>query len=150
MIYDKICNIEKYLGISANLDKAIKYVADKKAWFLEIGSHEIDGKNVYVNVMDSKTKLRENAKYEWHEKYFDIQIDLCGEELIDTSKEITTVTKEYCDADDAGLCDAAAVTTIKLDCDTFAIYFPQEPHMPCIAIGNEPKELKKFVVKVRK
>lgn len=79
MIFDKIEHADRYFGISENLDKAFRFMMNTDLSALEDGKHVIDGENVFVNVMQAVTKADKN-EYEFHEEYYDIQIDLTGAE----------------------------------------------------------------------
>ena len=79
MIFDKIEHADRYFGISENLDKAFRFMMNTDLSALEDGKHVIDGENVFVNVMQAVTKADKN-EYEFHEQYYDIQIDLTGAE----------------------------------------------------------------------
>lgn len=46
MIYDMLTNVEKYRGISKNLDTAIDFLVKTDLASLPLGQTEIDGDNV--------------------------------------------------------------------------------------------------------
>ena len=48
---------------------------------LENGKHEIDGKDCFVNIMDTKGKTKEEAVMETHVNMLDIQIPLNTDEI---------------------------------------------------------------------
>ena len=93
MIYDMLANVQKYRGISKNLDTAIDFLVKTDLSALPLGRTEIDGDNVFANVMEAQAKPVEELHFEIHKKYMDIQIDIEGTELIciglGDSKELT-------------------------------------------------------------
>ena len=74
MILDNAKNIDFYrtLGIEGRYAKAIDFLKSHDLATLEDGKYEIDGKNVYANVMSYTTLPWEEAKYEAHQNYSDI------------------------------------------------------------------------------
>ena len=83
MIYDKISNIENYLGITPNLDTAIRFLASQDLIALPLGRTVIDGDLVFANVMEADAVPAEEKEFELHREYMDIQIDLMGVERIE-------------------------------------------------------------------
>ena len=43
MIYDKTENAQRYMGISRNLDRALRYMTETDLAQMEDGRHEIEG-----------------------------------------------------------------------------------------------------------
>ena len=81
MIFDNKANLDCYRSLSRNFATAVDYLktADLKA--LEPGKIEIDGKEVYANVLSYETIAWEDARFEAHEHYADIQYMIEGSEL---------------------------------------------------------------------
>ena len=149
MIFDKIENWERYLGISGNLDKAFKYMAETDLSLLEDGRHEIDGDNVFINVMQADTHP-DKKEYEVHEKYYDIQIDLAGCEDIWFSTAYEEITRPYKEDGDIGMGICKGETVCHLSPGRFVVCEPKEPHLPGVAPGAEGEHIRKAVIKVRK
>ena len=80
MIADTIKNIEKYRGLSKNLDTAIAFLKEYDLSSLPDGKTVVDEARVFVNVMEADLREAEGAAYEYHKKYADIQINLDGSE----------------------------------------------------------------------
>ncbi|MCQ2154748.1 MAG: YhcH/YjgK/YiaL family protein [Bacteroidales bacterium] len=60
--------------------KAMEFIASGKLASLENGKYVIDGDNLFVNICDSELKTPEQARFEAHRKYIDIQVPLSREE----------------------------------------------------------------------
>lgn len=148
MIFDKIKNAERYLGISSNLDKALHYMMDTDLTSLEDGKHVIDGENVFVNVMHAATQA-EKEEYEFHEKYYDIQIDLEGAEDVRFATEYQEITKPYKEEADIGFGTCSCEALCHLGEGKFVICEPTEPHLPGVAAGGREEQIRKAVIKVR-
>ena len=114
------------------------------------GRYELQGDNIFMNVMTFNTQSPVEKKAELHEQYIDIQLLLNGEERIlfgtaGTAREC----EEFHHEDDYQLCSAIEnEQAIILKPGMFAVFKPAEPHKPGCVIG-EPDEIKKVVVKVK-
>lgn len=84
MIFDEKKNLDFYrnLGIEGRYAKAVDFLQNTDLEALEPGKYEIDGKNVYANVTAYTTIPWEEAKYEAHEHYTDIQYVIEGSEIM--------------------------------------------------------------------
>lgn len=65
MIYDKLENIGRYKGMNKHLDTAIDYILHNDLSSLPSGRTELDGDNVYINVMEAAAGLwkQENMRF---------------------------------------------------------------------------------------
>ena len=79
MICDALENLNRYRGLHKNLETAIDYLT---AYYvahdlsdLPLGRTEVDGENVFINVMEAELNP-DSARLEYHKKYADLQIDL--------------------------------------------------------------------------
>lgn len=116
-----------------------------------VGRQEIDGENVYAIVQKYTTKPAEQAKFEAHRKYIDIQFLFAGKESILWAplSAMKKVTMPFDEKKDAAL--YALVPEgwpLHLTAGQFTILFPEDAHAPGCAWG-EPAEAIKVVVKVK-
>lgn len=149
MIAGKIKNIEMYKGISKNLDKAIDSIIKGEFLKKELGKHEIDGDKVFFNVQELTTKSIEEAFFETHKKYIDIQIVTEGSENYGVllSDENLKVHKPFDVEKDFGSFTKEPETIFTLVPGDFIIFFTDEPHMPGLKV-REKATIKKVVYKV--
>jgi hypothetical protein len=63
-------------------DKAFAFLRDNDLSSIELKRYDIDGDNVYATVSEYLTKNEEDARYEVHRAYIDIQYVVSGKELI--------------------------------------------------------------------
>lgn len=144
MIYDTLTNLNTYRGLSEQMDAALDYIANNDLRALTPGRHDILGERAYVN-RQSPVYRTENL-WERHEKYIDIQISLTGDETVRWTRA-DRVPGFSPLQNDGSVSDASAEgLTLSLERDTFAIFFPQDAHMPCLGRPGEQGE--KVVVKV--
>ena len=83
MICDALENLNRYRGLHKNLETAIDYLTAYHVAHdlsdLPLGRTEVDGENVFINVMEAGLNP-DSARLEYHKKYADLQIDLTGGE----------------------------------------------------------------------
>ncbi len=150
MIFDKIENVGRYVGISENLDKALRYLANNDLSLLQNGKSIIDGDNVFVNVMQATTNPDTEREYEFHEEYYDIQIDIKGTEEVWFGTEYQQLTQPYQKERDIGFGKCRCEAVCRLSPGRFVICEPGEPHMPGVAPDGKAEQIYKAVMKVHK
>ena len=146
MIYDKLKHLSLYKGMSGNLDTAIDYLIHTDITALPIGRTVVSGEDVFINVMDAQLKNCDEAAFEAHRKYADLQISLSGGEKIGwlplcKLPEIAEQDNNPLFRDFHGHADVM----LPLEPDRFVILFPQDGHAPCIGEGISHK----LVVKIK-
>lgn len=145
MIKDKITNYLTYTNLSEGLKRGLKYLAETDFSKTENGTYEISGKDVYAIVQEYQTK--EKGLLEAHRQYIDIQYIIEGSEKIGYSKLKTqTPATDY--EPDIIFYEDKQDGFIEMNNGDFAIFYPDDLHMPCITI-NQPQKVRKVVVKVR-
>ncbi|MEN8255587.1 MAG: YhcH/YjgK/YiaL family protein [Verrucomicrobiota bacterium] len=149
MIYDIFENAGLYFGDNERLRKALDFAA---AFDLSQpdGRYEIDGDNLFANVMSYTTFPAEKLKFEGHEKYIDVQLLLAGEEFMDVSlNKDLEVDSPYSEESDAALFKASKIfSSVLLEPGKFAVVFPDDLHQPGRMV-EQSKPVRKMVVKVR-
>ena len=147
MLYDTLENLGRYAGISPHLDKAIAFIRDHDLAALPLGRTEVDGDNVFVNVMEAAATPGEGRGFESHARYMDIQIDLEGTELCQSALGELREAEPYDPRRDIAIWQGEAASTVTLGPGRFVLYFVGEPHKPGILCGEDGR-LKKAVFKV--
>lgn len=149
MIYDKLNNIGCYKGLNKNLDTAIDFILSNDLTTLPLGQTTVDGRNVYINCMETKTGLINDKQYEVHQEYMDIQITLLGaERIIIGDKE--NMEMNVCNSEeDCSLGQCSPLADCMISPGSFIICMIGEPHMPGVAL-QQPIPIKKCVFKVHK
>lgn len=149
MIYDRITNINIYKGLSPDLYEGLKYLQQVSS-DIAVGTYQINPRDKAI-VSEYDTKKVNEHGFEAHKKNIDIQYLLKGEERIaclpiDKLKETTPYSEEK----DAAFYSADILplpSYLLLQPGFFAIFFPQDGHMPQLSV-DEPTMVKKIVVKV--
>ena len=148
MIKDRLFNAENYYNISENLKAGFEWLKNNKLTELEDGRYEIDGNNLYASIQTYITK--EDANYESHREYIDIQYMIRGAEKIGvTDLKNCKTCIEYDSSSDLEFYDIIKDEEyLKLEKGDFMIFFPNDAHKPSISIDTAI-EVKKVVVKVK-
>lgn len=138
------------LVIRQCLDFLIK--TDMKA--LAVGRHDIDGDNIFVNVMEFETQPACEKLAEVHKEYIDIQFLISGQERIGFALacESNPIAKEYDKATDFYLLERVKEESeVIMLPGMFAIFLTGQPHKPgCNVAGSGAALIKKSVIKVHK
>ena len=82
MVVDTLENLEKYASLNPLFAQAIEFLKSHDLQAMEIGKTELKGKDLLVNIAQTKPKTKEEAKLETHNEFIDIQIPLSGTEII--------------------------------------------------------------------
>lgn len=103
----------------------------------------------YVNIETYETKKRENAYFESHKKYIDIQFMIEGEEIVEVVPiQELTVRSPYDSEKDIVFYNNDVIGNRKiLRTGEFLVFYPSDGHMPCIGT-NESRINRKAVIKI--
>lgn len=147
MIYDRIDHMAAYRGMAPGLDRAIDFVQHTDLASLPLGRVDIDGENVFANVMEATARDASELHYELHRRYMDIQIDIEGTEAIFVGRAPVTSREAFSEERDFQSVDAAEGARLVMGPGYFAALLPGEPHLPSAAAVPE-RHLRKIVIKV--
>lgn len=147
MVIDRLENLEKYASLNPLFAQAIDFLKSNDLNALEIGKIELIGKDLYVNVAQTKPKAKEEAKLEAHIDFIDIQVPLTGTEIMGYTpvKDCGPADAPYNAEKDIIFFEGLAESYIAVNPGMFAIFFPQDGHAP----GITPDGVKKVIVKVK-
>ncbi len=115
------------------------------------GEHEIQGRDMYANMQSFSTLPRSDATFEVHEQYIDIHYCLEGGEAIGYAPIGNLKNKAELDRekDYQLFYPTKHFSTCIVAPKSFAIFFPQELHMPKLQNGFDT-HIKKVVIKINK
>lgn len=147
MIIDKLENLKKYESVNPLFAKVVEFLQQNDLDKLEVGKHEIVGKDLFVNIQMAKGKTPDEAVIETHDKMIDIQIPLLAAETFGYTQRDQLPQAEYnVEKDITKIPNLAADSYVTCQPGMMAIFFPQDGHAPCIA--GVP-EIKKAIFKVK-
>ena len=152
MICDALEHLNRYRGLHRNLDTAIDYLTAYHVahdlYDLPLGRTEVDGENVFINVMDVDLKRSADAKLEIHDRYLDIQVLVRGEREAFGWSQRDRVTRPLGAFDvqkDIRFYDDVPQTYYEVTPGQFTLLFPEDAHAPMVGEGT----IRKVIVKVR-
>lgn len=150
MILDRMENTGLYSPVHEKFAEAFSFIQKAVAQDLPVGKYELDGDRLYAMVQAYNTKPAENAKFEAHLRYIDIQYIVSGVEAMKFANiGKMEVSVPYDEAKDCAFYhDNAQAAVAVLEAGEYAIFFPQDIHMPGVA-RSQPSAVKKIVVKVK-
>ena len=76
MIVDVLANSERIEGLNPYFKVVFDYIKTHDLSSMPVGRIDIDGDNAYLKIEDAKGRKTEEAVYERHDKYIDIQMPL--------------------------------------------------------------------------
>ena len=147
MILDVLENAHRYISLDKGFEKAIEFLLRSDLKELLVGEYEIDANRIYAIVSKGPGRKREDALLETHEKYIDIQLVLTGTDHMGWKPKTLCKhpTGGYDQKNDVQFFADEPAAWLSTEDGAFAIFFPEDAHMPLISTG----QLHKIVVKVR-
>ncbi len=128
------------------IQKAIEYLKNTNFNNLPDGKINIDNE-IWANLQTYYTK--EDALFEAHRKYIDIQFMLAGQEKISVCDYKNCTTEIAYDEDkDIEFLTANSWDDIEMKTGDFLILYPENAHKPSISINNDVHHVRKLVIKV--
>lgn len=157
MILDKIQNRSVYETLHKNFGFAFDMIEGAVEDRLPVGKYEfkdtskLDGKALWISVQEYETRPREEKKFEGHRDYIDIQFIVSGHEemeVCDVSR--TEALTEYNGEKDVQFFSAKGEPSkLTLQAGDYAVFFPDDIHMPGVSPKGENVTVKKIVAKVK-
>ena len=131
-------------------DRAFDFLKSNDLSGLELRRYDIDENNLYAPVSEYITKNEEDARYEAHHIYIDIQYVVSGKELIGIApiSQKKDVLEPYDITKDIEFLTVNGGENRLAMPDRFFIFFPEDAHRPGLKdMENSP--VRKIVVKVK-
>ncbi|MEH7179302.1 YhcH/YjgK/YiaL family protein [Neobacillus vireti] len=149
MIVDHIRNVSFYKGLNEKFDKAFEYIQNTNLEQLEPGFYEMDGEELFFNLVEYETKSVEERVWETHKKYIDIQVIVEGNECIGYEHlDRLNIKEDYNEQDDISFWEGSLQSKVILEKGDFIICYPHDAHMAGMMVnGNE--KVRKAVFKVK-
>jgi len=144
MIIDRIENAALYGGLGERIALALASVQAKR----EPARYDMDGEKVYTLVQQYETKPESLGKWEAHRKHIDVQYVAAGIERIGWANiNRLKLSEPYDDSKDVAFYQGDG-DFMTVPAGWFVILFPEDAHMPGIAVDARAP-VTKVVVKVR-
>lgn len=145
MILDVLANAAVYYPLHPLFAEGFRFIHEQ-GQSAPAGRYELAG-GAYVLVQEYDTKPAEGAKFEAHRRFIDIQYVVSGAELayyanLDQMKaDAYLPEKDYVGLEGSG-------SALQLGAGDFAIFYPQDAHLPSRVTAAGPQPVRKVVVKI--
>ncbi len=146
MIIDQINNASLYYSVHSKFKHAFEYIQQMDVNNIPAGRYEIDGENMYALVQEYNTKLKEQGVWEAHRRYIDLQYVVQGAEGIGYAN-ITHLQQDEYQASKDFLPLHGEGDLVTVHSGSFVLLFPEDAHMPGMAVGTSAP-VKKVVIKI--
>ena len=147
MIIDTIENLGKYVALNPLFADVVEFLKSHDLQSMEPGKYPIKDKDLFMNLQVAKQRTKDTAFLETHVEMIDIQIPITCAETFGYTPLCDLPAFEYnAEKDITKYGDTKPQTFVTVNPGQFAIFFPQDGHMPCII--DEP-EIKKAIFKVK-
>lgn len=148
MIFDKLDNRDFYSSLSPKIKAAFDFITSTDWKNLSPGRYE-HNEEIFGNLQEYETKNPEDAQFEVHRDYIDIQYVISGVEdmefgNLDNFRVLTEYDKEKDLA--FGECPSSSVTVPE---GYFTLFTPKDAHKPSLNVSGETKKVKKVIVKIK-
>jgi len=148
MIFGNIQNLKEYFFLEDAVFECFRYAKEHDLNEFGKGSHEIDGKRLFVNIVEYETVEAEKRFWEAHRDYLDIHLMLKGEEQIDMNFIQNMDVKDYVPEDDFLPMEGEKNGDVRLREGDFLICYPADAHRTAVSVNGSQK-IKKAIFKVR-
>ncbi len=154
MIYGNInCAKENISIYPQAIQKAIQYLRDTDLENMAPGKYQIDGDNMFINVMETKTAQRQAKRPEAHIDYIDVQYVVrgCERDYFYTDMGDSEIDEDaYATRDVAFFKPNPNVieSSVVMHAGDYAIFFPSDIHTPACSVGDD-MDIKKVIIKVK-
>jgi len=146
MVLDVLENAHRYEALNTWFAHAFEFLMRPDLKELPVGKYEIDHEHVSAMVSQGPGRKKEDALLEAHDKFIDIQLVLAGNDTMGWKpRSLCTKPSGECDQKaDVQLFGDEPDAWLTIKSGAFAIFFPEDAHMPSVSSGH----IHKVVVKV--
>jgi YhcH/YjgK/YiaL family protein len=134
--------------VHSEFKKAFAFLCGKNLLTLPVGKYKIGRKGTFALVQEYSTKDESEGFIECHRKFIDIQYLAKGSERVGVRAKSACAPLIPYDPEKDFQKLKGKVDFITLDPDVFAVFFPDDGHMPAIKYGKKNEKVRKIVVKV--
>ena len=149
MILDSLHNAEKYYNLHKEFKTAFEFLNQFDIKTFTTDKIKIND-NVFAIVAQEKTRNENDTYFEAHRQYIDIQYIISGDEYMgwEAIKNCKTIHKDYDEEKDLEFFSDKVSCLFKVDPNNFAIFFPEDAHLPLINNTNQ-NLISKIIIKVK-
>jgi len=132
--------------------KAVQYLKSNQNEFIQMvpGIYPIEGKDIFVQVFDVKTKEKEEARPEVHRKYIEVHYSVEGKERVGFAVDLgnNDVVETLLETKDAIFYgEVENEGEIILQPGDYLVFFPEDVHRPIWENGGSTT-IRRIVIKI--
>jgi YhcH/YjgK/YiaL family protein len=147
MIFDRLDNFPLYLPLHPHFADVLAFLGQGEPAALPPGRHEVNDQGAFVLVSEYTTRPLAESFIECHRSYIDIQLLTHGAEGVGICSRAACRELPY-DAEKDFLKLEGATDRLTLKAGSFAVFFPDDGHMPMLQLGDQSEPVKKLVFKI--
>ena len=150
MIFDNLDSLGKYKNIS-RLDSVLHFLKNNDPLKLPSGDIEIEGRELYVKVLDYMPAKTQENRFEAHRFHADIQIVFRGIESMRVTRwQNLSPVAPYDEKTDAQFFTTPnGFSDLRVQADEFTVFFPGELHQPGCWCADLKQSVRKLVFKIK-
>ncbi|OON86813.1 YhcH/YjgK/YiaL family protein [Oribacterium sp. C9] len=148
MIFGNVDHLDGGEYLTDRIRECLSYAKEHDLSGFEKGTHEIDGDELFVNIVEYSTTNAEDRFWEAHKKYLDLHLMLDGNEQIDLGFVHSMSTEEYVEKDDFLPMKGEKNSSVILTNGDFLVCYPNDAHRTAVAV-DQPEKIKKAIFKIR-
>ena len=149
MFFSHVSIAEKYNYLEEKFTVAYRWLAETKISDLPEGFYPLMGDDVIAGVQEYTTSPWEDRRFETHDKYFDIQYMVRGDEIFGVCRREGLKEVERIEENDVVFYEDPDLSgCVLLKEGDLIVVAPEDAHKPRCAAGD-PAPVKKVVVKVK-
>ena len=148
MILSSISDAQRYFCVHPLLKNLFEYLQQNDLTETPNGRIEIQGDDLFINVVEPQLIKAEEQKLEVHRAYLDVHIPLTGAETIgwrDLKTIDTPSENPFDEENDFAVYSEPASAYINVNPGEFLVVFPEDAHAPIIGEGK----IKKLIAKIK-
>ncbi len=151
MIFAKLNSDPQFRSCPEPVRQALRYLREADLMAMPLGRHDIQGDDIFLNLMEMTTHPLEDSHPEVHEKYIDLMYWPEGGERIGVAPYLgTEAVFEARPENDIALLEEVANESFLVATEgCFGLFFPWDAHRPGLFLGDGPATSRKAVVKIR-
>lgn len=146
MIFANIKNLNDYAYLDEKIKKCFTYYRSNDLNSFNPGSYEIEGKDIFVNIVEYETK--EDSFWEAHKDYIDLHLMLDGEEKIKLNFIENMKLGSYSKEEDYQALEGDSNSSVILKKEDFLICYPSDGHMTGLRLKDRTR-IKKAIFKIK-
>ena len=142
MIQSHLMDSARYEALHPHFKQVFDYIKANDLSKVPAGRIELEGSNLFINVVDTELIPATSAKLEAHRKYIDIQLLLCGPAEVfgwSEKKDCLTPETDFDEAKDIQLFTDIPQCFYTVAEGQFSILFPEDGHAPMLGEGHVKK-----------